>query len=61
MKELIKAVRIIKQNFEKNSIVIKNCEGQPFYGDIKLTLTHGKIDFTKSSDDKNGVLETVKI
>lgn len=61
MKELIKAIRIIKQNLEKNGVVIKNCEGQPFYGDIRLTLTHGKLDFTKSSDGVNGVSETIKL
>lgn len=61
MKELIKALRIVKQNFEKSGCLVKNCEGQPFYGDIRLTLTHGKIDFTKSCDDKTGVSETVKI
>lgn len=61
MKELIKAIRIVKSNLEKNNVLIKNCEGNPFYGDIRLTLTHGKIDFTRASDDKNGILETIKI
>lgn len=57
MKELIKAIRIIKKNFEKSGYVVKNCEGNPFYGDIHLTLTHGKIDFTKGCDKT----ETIKI
>jgi hypothetical protein len=57
MKELIKAIRIIKQNFEKSGYVVKNCEGNPFYGDIHITLTHGKIDFTKGCDKT----ETIKI
>ena len=61
MKVLIKAIRIVKQHLEKNGVLIKNCEGNPFYGEIKLTLTHGKIDFTKAHDDKSGVNETVKI
>lgn len=61
MKELIKAIRIIKQNFDKNGVVIKNCEGNPFYGEIKLTLTHGNIDFVKDYDGKTGVTETIKI
>lgn len=61
MKELIKAIRIVKNNLEKNGVLIKNCEGHPFYGEIKLTLTHGKIDFTKASDEKNGISETIKI
>ena len=60
MKDLIKAIRIVKSNLEKNNVLIKNCEGNPFYGDIRLTLTHGKIDFTKASDNL-GTAETIKI
>jgi hypothetical protein len=60
MKELIKAIEIIKNSFEKKGYVIKNCIDRPFHGDIRLTLTHGKIDFTKASDNI-GVTETVKL
>lgn len=60
MKELIKAIEIVKQNFEKKGYVVKNCIDRPFHGDIHLTLTHGKIDFVKDRDSI-GVTETVKI
>jgi hypothetical protein len=62
MKKLLAIVRTIQRNFDEKGYVVKNHEGSPFFGEIHITITDGKITYSKnkSKEDIN-VVENVKI
>ena len=62
MKKLLDSIRVIQKTFDKNGYICKNHEGNPFYGEIHITIVDGKITYSrnKSNGDVN-VIESVKI
>jgi hypothetical protein len=61
MKKLLEAVRIVKKNFESKGYVVKNHEGNPFFGEIHICLNDGKIVHSKNlSQGEHLITESVK-
>jgi hypothetical protein len=51
VKEFNKAMRVLKKKFEENKYVLKNSEGNPFFGETKIVFTDGKISHIKNCEE----------
>ena len=62
MKRLLAIVRTIQKNFDEKGYICKNHEGNPFHGEVHITLYDGKITYLKNKSKEDvSVVESVKI
>jgi DNA topoisomerase VI subunit A len=58
MKRLLDHLRNVKKVYEKDGYIIKDHDGKPFFGEIKISFNDGKIIHAKNKSEGEFNVET---